>query len=246
MAIGKKRSIKKCMTTVISIILVLAVIIGLFGYIVPAYFNAKNIGISVGARTGTIVGKVIGSFDGISTGLKKGYKNGKEEGLSAKDTKAEIKNRCSEIGNLEVLEAGIKLKNVNVLGDDYAALYLLKGVAVYSVNLKDVDINDLGSDTIEVLLPEITVDIYIDESSTEKLAEYQKHSWSGSASDGLKEYMNTRSASDQSVKDTIENYPDLMEAAQSSAIKQIEIIAKTATANKKDIVVNFKEVRADD
>ena len=51
---------------------------------------------------------------------------------------------------------------------------------------------------------------------------------------------------DQSVKDTMENYSAMTEAAQSSAIKQIEIIAKAATGNKKEVVVSFKEGQADE
>lgn len=240
MAVSKRKS-KKIITNILSISCVVVAVVGVFGYALPAYNNAKNLGISVGDRTGTIVGNVIGSFDGITTGLAKGAEDGKEEGLSAKDTKSEIKNSFSEIGNLEVLEAGVKLNDVNTLGDDYAALFLLKGVAIYSVNLKDVEIIDIDSNTVEILLPAINVEIYIDESATEKLAEYQKHSWSGSAKDGFAEYMNTRAATDQSVKETMENYSNLTEAAQSSAIKQIEIIAKAATGNKKEVVVSFKE-----
>ena len=240
MAVSKRKS-KKIITNILSISCVVVAVVGVFCYALPAYNNAKNLGISVGDRTGTIVGNVIGSFDGITTGLAKGAEDGKEEGLSAKDTKSEIKNSFSEIGNLEVLEAGVKLNDVNTLGDDYAALFLLKGVAIYSVNLKDVEIIDIDSNTVEILLPAINVEIYIDESATEKLAEYQKHSWSGSAKDGFAEYMNTRAATDQSVKETMENYSNLTEAAQSSAIKQIEIIAKAATGNKKEVVVSFKE-----
>ncbi|MBP3802597.1 MAG: DUF4230 domain-containing protein [Oribacterium sp.] len=240
MAVSKRKN-KKIITNILSIACMVVAVVGVFGYALPAYNNAKNLGISVGDRTGTIVGNVIGSFDGITTGLAKGAEDGKEEGLSAKDTKSEIKNSFSEIGNLEVLEAGVKLKDVNTLGDDYAALFLLKGVAIYSVNLKDVEINDIDANTVEILLPPINVEIYIDESATEKLAEYQKHSWSGSAKDGFAEYMNTRAATDQSVKETMENYSNLTEAAQSSAIKQIEIIAKAATGNKKEVVVSFKE-----
>lgn len=240
MAVSKRKN-KKIITNILSIACMVVAIVGVFGYALPAYNNAKNLGISVGDRTGTIVGNVIGSFDGITTGLAKGAEDGKEEGLSAKDTKSEIKNSFSEIGNLEVLEAGVKLKDVNTLGDDYAALFLLKGVAIYSVNLKDVEINDIDANTVEIMLPPINVEIYIDESATEKLAEYQKHSWSGSAKDGFAEYMNTRAATDQSVKETMENYSNLTEAAQSSAIKQIEIIAKAATGNKKEVVVSFKE-----
>lgn len=240
MAVSKRKN-KKIITNILSIACMVIAVVGVFGYALPAYNNAKNLGISVGDRTGTIVGKVIGSFDGITTGLAKGAEDGKEEGLSAKDTKSEIENSFSEIGNLEVLEAGVKLKDVNTLGDDYAALFLLKGVAIYSVNLKDVEINDIDANAVKILLPPINVEIYIDESATEKLAEYQKHSWSGSAKDGFAEYMNTRAATDQSVKETMENYSNLTEAAQSSAIKQIEIIAKAATGNKKEVVVSFKE-----
>lgn len=241
MAIKLKGKSKKTAITILSIALMVVAIIGVFGYALPAYNNAKNLGISMGDKTGKIVGNVIGSFDGITTGLAKGSEDGKEEGLSAKDTKSEIKNSFSEVGNLEVLVAGVKLKDVNTLGDDYAALFLLKGVAIYSVNLKEVEINDVDSSTIEVLLPDINVEIYIDESGTEKLAEYQKHSWSGSAQDGFVEYMNTREAADKSVKETMENYDVLIEAAESSAKKQVGIIAKAATGNKKDIVVNFKK-----
>lgn len=241
MAVSKRKS-KKVITNILSIACMMVAVVGVFDYALPAYNNAKNLGISVGDRTGTIVGNVIGSFDGITTGLAKGAEDGKEEGLNPKDTtKSDIKNSFSEIGNLEVLEAGVKLKDVNTLGDDYAALFLLKGVAIYSVNLKDVELNDIDANTVEILLPAINVEIYIDESATEKLAEYQKHSWSGSAKDGFTEYMNTRAATDQSVKETMENYSNLTEAAQSSAIKQIEIIAKAATGNKKEVVVSFKE-----
>lgn len=232
---------RKIITNIISIACMVVAVVGTFGYAFPAYTKAKNLGLSVGDKTGTIVGNVIGSFNGITNGLENGAEDGKEEGLSAKDTKSEIKNSFSEIGNLEVLEAGVKLKNVNTLGDDYATLFLLKGVAIYSVNLKDAEINDIDSNTVEILLPAINVEIYIDESASEKLAEYQKHPWSGSAQDGFVEYMNTRAASDQSVKETMENYSTLTKAAKDSAINQIEIIAKAATGNKKDVVVSFKE-----
>lgn len=240
MVMSKQKS-KKIIVNILSIAFMVLAVIGVFGYAVPAYNNAKNLGAAVGDKTGNIVGNVIGSYEGITTGLAKGSADGKEEGLSAKDTKSEIKNSFSEIGNLEVLEAGVKLKDVNTLGKDYAALFLLKGVAIYSVNLKDVEINDIDASTVEVILPPVNVEIYIDETATEKLAEYQKHSWSGSTQDGFKEYMNTRDATDQSVKDTMENYANLTEAAESSAIKQIEIIARAATGNKKEIRVSFRE-----
>ncbi len=241
-----KRKKRKGIIRFVVIAGLLCAIACLIGYALPIYQNAKNLGVSIGDKTGAVVGNVIGSFDGITTGLSKGAADGKEEGLSAKDTKSEIRNRFSEIGNLEVLEAGVKLKNVNTLGDDYAALFLLKGVAVYSVNLKDIEINDIDADTLEILLPEITVEVYIDERDTEKLAEYQKRSWTGSAEDGFVEYMNTRSATDQSVRETMEDDAALTEAAEDAAIKQVALIAKAATGNKKEVIVGFKEGQADE
>lgn len=239
-----KKDVKKTRkfgTTILSIVLMFVAFVGLFAYIVPAYKDVKSLGTGLGDMTGEIVGKVLGSFDGITTGIEQGSKDGKEEGLSAKDTKSDIKNSFTEVGNLEVLEAGIKLKDVNTLGDDYAALFLLKGVAIYKIDLTDAEINETSSESIEVLLPDVLVDIYIDESATEKLAEYQKHSWSGSAQDGFQEYMNTRTAMDESVKETMENYDVLIKTAEDSAIKQVGILAKSATGNRKEITVKFKK-----
>jgi hypothetical protein len=241
MATRKRGKAKKLASTSLSIGLLIVAIVGLFGYVLPIYNGAKNLGITIGDKTGRIVGNVLGSFDGITNGLTNGASDGKEEGLSAKDTKAEIKNSFSEVGNLEVLEAGVKLSDVNTLGDDYAALFVLKGVAIYSIDLQEVDINDIDDTTVEILLPEVNVEIYIDERATEKLAEYQEHSWSGRAQDGFVEYMNSRSVTDASVKDTMENYDVLTEAAENAAKKQISNIANAATGNKKDIVVKFKK-----
>lgn len=235
-----KRKLKKTATAILSVVLLVAAIIGVFGYVVPAYTNAKNLGVSVGDKMGKMVGNFIGSFNGITVGLEKGWEKGKDEGLSAKDTKSEIKNSFSQVGSLEVLKAGVRLKDINTLGDNYAALFILKGAAIYSVNLKETEINDIDATTIEILLPDINVEIYIDESATEKLAEYQKKPWSGSAKDGFVEYMNTREATDKSVKDTMENYGALIKAAEGSAKKQVGIVAKAATGNEKDIIVKFK------
>lgn len=215
-------------------------IIGLSGSI-SFYNSALYLGTGVGEKSGTIVGNCIGSYEGITTGLANGANDGKEEGLSAKDTKSAIKKNFSEIGNLEVLEAGVTLNNFNKVGKDYAALFLKKGVVVFSVNLKDVEINDIDEDTVEVLLPKVGEKLYIDEASTEKLAEYQKHIWSGSAENGLTEYMNSSDAMNQSVENTIDNYSALSETAQSAAIKRIEMIARSATGNQKEVVVRFKE-----
>ncbi len=231
---------KKIITNILSIVLMMAAFTAVFGYVVPAYNHAKEVGAGIGDKAGTLVGNVIGSYDGVTKGVTAGKEAGREEGESAKDINSVI-DRFSQIGNLEVLEAGVKLKDVNTLGDDYAALFLLKGVATYSVDLKNAEINAIDANTIEILLAPINVEIYIDESETEKLAEYQKHSWSKSAKDGFTEYMNTRTESDRSIKDTMMNYSALTEEAQNAAMKQIKGIAEAATGNRKKIMVSFRE-----
>lgn len=234
----KQKATKKLEIGLVLITIIVAAV--LFAGVVPAYRNAANFGSDIGSKTGTMVGNVVGSFNGITDGLTKGSQDGKTEGLSAKDTTTEIANNFSKVGNLEVLEAGVKLRDVNTIGEEYAALFLLKGVAVYSVSLSDAEIKDTDADTVEILLPDIDVEIYIDETATEKLAEYQEHSWTGNAKDGFTEYMNSRKETDQSIKDKMENYDALIEAAESSAKKQVEIIAQAAIGNKKEIVVRFK------
>ena len=240
MANNKKQKVNKKVVDIVLLLLAIMAVIILFVGVGPAYKNAANLGSDIGSKTGTMVGNVVGSFNGITDGLARGSQDGKTEGLSAKDTTTVIANNFSKVGNLEVLEAGVKLRDVNTIGEDYAALFLLKGVAVYSVSLSDAEINDTDADTVEILLPDIDVEIYIDETATEKLAEYQEYSWTGNAKDGFTEYMNSREKTDQSIKDKMENYDALIEAAESSARKQVEIIAQAATGNKKEIVVKFK------
>ena len=241
MKTGIKENVGKLFNSVISIAVLTIAIVGLFGYVLPAYNGAAGLGVSVGNYTGKVVGSVIGSFNGITKGLEDGAKDGKEDGLSAKDVTVEIKNRFKEIGRLEVMESGVKMHDVNEMGDDYAALYLLKGVAVYTVDLNAVEIKDIGQDKVELILPEIEEELFIDENATEKLAEYQKYPWSGSTKDGYTAYMNSRENIDDAVSTKLNDYTYLMEAAKSSAIKQIAIIANATTNNKKEVIVIFRE-----
>lgn len=236
-----KRKNKKISKTILSIALMIIAIVGLFGYVLPVYNKAKNIGIGIGDTTGKMVGDVIGSFNGISSGISEGTLDGKKEGLSAKDTRADLKKSIKEVGRLEILEAGITIENLNQIGDDYIGLYVLKGVAEFSIDLNEIDIEEVGEDTMQILLPEIEVDVYVDERETEKLAEYQKHVWSGSTEDGLKAYMNSREVGNASIKDSIENSDSLLMEAENSAKEQVKILASSATGNNKDIIVVFKK-----
>ena len=239
MARGLKRKLKKTAVTVLSMALLIIVVVALFGYVIPACKDVNSLGAGIGDNAGKMVGKVIGSFEGITKGLSSGAEAGKDEGLSAKDTLIEMKNNFEEVSNLEVLEAGVKLTDVNKIGDDYISLLVIKGVAIYSVDLKMAEIKETGTDSIEILLPDVNVEVFIDDKGTEKLAEYQKHSWSGKSSDGFTEYINSVAAIDENATKTMKDNMSLLEAAEASAKKQVTNIAKAATGNNKEISVNF-------
>lgn len=209
--------------------------------IVPTYLKADSLGESIGGKIGETVGWAIGTFNGIITGKEEGGKAGKDEGLSAKDTSVQIANKLKEAGNLEVLVAGIKMTNLNKVGNnDYSALNLIKGNAVFSVNLKDISIilsDDFSTATVTV--PDVTADIYIDDSATEDLAEHQKGKFTGSAEDGFTEYINTSNQLAEKAEESISNYDQLKESARSSAKKQITDMVKNFNSRIADVNISF-------
>lgn len=115
------------------------------GCTVNIWGKAKSIGNFLGESLGADVGKAMGSFEAL-TDYKEAYADGKEEGLSAKDTIAEVVNKIQELNKLEVLAASVKLNDIHSVGEkedpDYVALYLLKGNAVFSVDLSKAEIQN--------------------------------------------------------------------------------------------------------
>ncbi len=211
--------------------------------VLPTYLKADSLGEDIGGKIGNAVGWAIGSFNGITTGEKEGGKAGKEEGLSAKDTSVIVANKIKEAGSLEVLVAGIKMTNLNKVGkNDYASLFLVKGNAVFSVNLKNISV-ELSDDfsTATVTVPDVTADIYIDDSATEKLAEYQKSKFTRSAEDGFTEYLNTSNQLAEKAEESIPNYDQLKESARSSAKKQITDMVKSFNSRIVDVDIDFSE-----
>ena len=209
--------------------------------IAPAYFRADSVGTNIGNKLGDAVGWAVGSFNGMTSGNKEGREAGKTEGLSAKDTSVVIANTIKETGKLEVLAAGIKITNLEKVGNnDYSALYLVKGTAVFSVNLTkaDVSFNDDFS-TVEVKVPDVNASIYIDNGETEILAQYQKSKFTGSAKDGFTAFINSANQTSNKTAESIENYDMLKKSAQTSAEKQITSIIKSYNSRIADIKVTF-------
>ncbi len=242
-------------------------------YLIPsirAYRHAEESGNSIGMNVGALTGKAVGSKDGILYGLNEGAKEGKTEGLSAKDTKAVISNSMKNAGNLEVMVAGVKLKNLHQIGkkaenvtnnqfvnkalelvtsdEPYVALYTAKGRIVFAVDLKKTEIQVTDS-SVTVILPELTNELYIDQDSIAKIAEYEGKTgnfiFNGSAEEGYDAYLNTMKMTVEKVEETVDNYDYLQEQAYFAAKEQVERLVKSAVLGEKEIVILTQEENND-
>ena len=204
--------------------------------------GAASLGNSIGQHTGSLVGKAIGSLEGITTGRSEGNAAGKAAGLSAQDTEADIGNEIRKMENLEVLVASVKINDYHSIGEsiDYAALYLLKGDVVFSVDLSQAEV-EVRENGLFITLPMPKGELYIDQSQVEKVAEYQKYFFSGSAEDGFDAYLNSMQKVYEASAETLDNYDMLIAAAKDSAEKQVRQLALSVALNMHQANIEFKE-----
>ncbi|WP_300810193.1 DUF4230 domain-containing protein [uncultured Acetatifactor sp.] len=214
----------------VMIIVAFLIVIVLFGMI------AWNIGGTLGALAGT----ANGSYDGITEGLGKGYEAGREEGLSAKDTKVDIVSEIKAIGKLEVLMVESEIVDYFTVGDDFKGLFLHKGIATFSVDFSEIDIRSEDS-IITIVLPNPEVEFRIDENESEKIAEWQKHSWSNNTEAGYTAYMNSMEQIKEKSAAEMEDYEDWERMARESAKKQVEILASSVSGEDIEVQINFRE-----
>lgn len=207
--------------------------------ILPLAKDAESLGRAAGETNGRIAGLAVGSVEGATQGVVEGYEEGKEEGLSARDTVAEIANTIESnvngMGRLEVLVANVDLTTYHEVGKKYGALYLTRGSAVFTIDLNKVTVT-YKEGLISIVLPKPEVEIKIDPTETELLAEWQRTLFNGLDSEGFQAYLNSFRNFRSTSAEEIANYPALLELASQSAIKQVEEIAKAARGNT-DIIV---------
>ncbi len=208
-------------------------------YVIILRVNAESMGTTFGQSAGSQVGKFVGSFEAL-TDYREAYAEGREQGLSAEDTTAEVANKIKEVERLEVLVASVKLNDIHTVGDDYAALYLLKGDAVFAVDLSKAEITE-ESDGLHISLPQLEMDLIVDQSKIEKVAEYQKLLFNGSSEDGFDAYLNSMAKIVEESEETLVNYDSLKKTAEETAIKQVEQLANSVAVEKRDVIVTFKE-----
>lgn len=213
---------------------------GVLMIVISIRMEADSIGKVLGETTGSSVGKVIGSFEAL-TDYREAYAEGKEEGLSAVDTTAEVTNKVQELNKLEVLVAGVKLRDEHSVGDEeYVALYLLKGDAVFTVDFRDAEITK-EENVLLITIPEPEMELIIDQSKLEKVAEYQKFFWSGSAEDGFDAYLASMAKVTEETKESLANYDTLMKAAKESAESQVKQLVNSISVSEIEVKIKFKE-----
>lgn len=236
---GKRKSSGKhaeqfhgiCNVVKIGLVLALVVFLG---------YNLKEIGDGAGEALGTVAGFANGSFQGITEGIPSGMEEGKRQGLSAEDTMVDFVTQIEEVGKLEVLCADVSLTDNLEVKKAYKALYVYMADVVFTVDLKNADIEKNGNQVIVKLdLP--TADIYIREDETEKLAELQKHFYSGKTEDGIEAYINSRARVEENAIEKMENYDTLQKLAQDSAEKQIEILVESICGKSTEVKVLFAD-----
>lgn len=211
--------------------------------IAALYFHSRadDIGAFVGQMSGKTVGIAVGSADGLINGTREGGEAGAAAGLSAEDTTVDIVKSMEGLGNLEVLVAGVTLKNINRAGKDYAQLTVINGDAVFSVDMTQAEIsfNQDGTE-VNIKLPQPEVALYLDQDSTQVLAEIQNFSLRVDAEDGLREYLNSIAKITAEARESITNYDSLIEQAKESAQTQVRQLAETISGGKYAVRTRFR------
>lgn len=178
--------------------------------------------------------------ENVFSAIVKGYDAGKKAGLSAKDTEQQMKNTVEEIGKLEVLVANVKIPEYHSVGQKYAAMYLFRGSAVFTVDLTKTNIIVNNSD-IQVLIPKPVAEVKIDNKETERIMHRSAKIFNGSTEDGLEAYLNTLKAVDQVSTERISNYSELSEMAKQAAKLQLQDIINNISGSGKNITFSFIE-----
>ena len=216
----------------------IALILSSFLFIIVGILtnNVMNLASNeIGALSGTIVGVLEGTAN-----APRSYFDGKEAGLSAEDTHAIISTEFSNTGKLETLVTGVTINNFHKVGDKYAALYISKGYAVFTVDLSTAEII-VQDDVITISLHKPESTVYMDELATKKIAEWAGVIFNGSTQDGYFEYLNSWNKSKQELENSIEDYASLELLAQESAKKQITNLLGSIIISGKPINFIFKE-----
>ncbi len=197
---------------------------------------------------GSSVGMAVGSYEGVTEGLN----DGKIDGLSAEDTTAIFVNKLKETQKLQVLLMNLQLTDLYIQPEnkknnpDYAALFAFNGEGVFTVDLaKSEAKKDPESGKIFIHIPQPDFDVYIDDSSIEKVdgAEYKApwYTGNGSTADGYTGWLNSSKQLDKKVKEEMLRDDGPMEQARASALRQVRQLAESLCKDGTTVEICFFE-----
>lgn len=203
------------------------------------YFTAPGLGTSAGLA--------VGSWKGVTEGLSEGAADGKEEGLSAKDIEVAVTNKMTASKRLQLLLVDLLLTDLYQQGNDYAAIFGIRGEGVFTVDLTQPHaVYSADQSRITIMIPEPEFTPYLDDSSLEVIAEYTRPLFNGSTRNGYQGYLNTRNITVERVKSELSGYDALVEQAKASAIEQVTRLAKSVCGSKASVNVQFVEAKTEE
>ena len=247
---GMKSGIKK-IPVVGWFIIPCVLLICVFIYSLNFRLNAQSTGGALGETSGKLVGRAVGSLKGLTEGQAKGYAAGKEEGLSAKDTTADLASKIQEVEKLEVLVASGTYSDVLSIGKedspDYAALLSQKYNAVFTVDLANAEI-ELKEDGLHIELGQPEVE-FVPVGDIEKINEFQKKGFiveTGSAEDGWKAALNSMDQITSKAQEQLQTNESLMKAARMAAKNQVTQLVNAVSLSKPEVFVEFQGGEGDE
>ena len=181
----------------------------------------------------TIALLVVISFVGFFIGIKMP--------LKYEDETIDISS-FSTIGKLTVLTTDIVINEHIAIGDkedpNYMSFYTVDGTAVYSIDLSKAELSPIVNNKAYVYLPDIEVDIFYDDSTLTKEAEYQKGAYKGSAEEGYEIAQETAKITEEELKENMQNNLMFMNLAKESAKKHITSFVNNLSVN--NITIELK------
>lgn len=228
-------NIGKNLQAVVAVILCSVLLIGGIVLLCLSLSGAEEMkeNISTAAEgAGNAAGFFAGSVEGVPYYMER-YDEGKEKGLSAEETHVTgLTGAQLGDGKLQVLAATVSLAVDNEVGKNFAALALLRGNIVFSVDLGKAVIRDNT-----VTLPDVEVDFIIDHRQTEIIDEYQKSFFSGSTENGYDEFLNSVKKIESNVETYVENYGELVNEARKAAVEMVKTVAGSVSGKNYSVVI---------
>lgn len=193
---------------------------------------------------GQVAGRAVGSWKGVTQGIEAGAEAGKEAGLSAKDIDTRIGNKMKETGKLEVMLVDLNLMDLYQQGEDYAALWNMRGEGTFTVDLTQAEVSyHPENNEIGIKIPEPVFESYLDDSTLDivqdsqgQKAEYIRKGFNGSTVDGYEGWLNSRKEIDQKVQEEIQS---MLDPARNTALFQVEQLVKSVCGRSVSVQVNF-------